>query len=66
MEQENISLKNKIDKQNQIIHNLKNPMKWQWCDFNGYIWKDFDKKILAKIENSYFQNNNHQIDGTMI
>eukprot|EP01083_Nonionella_stella_P032054 87728_1 len=60
LEQEIISLKGKIAQQNEIInsknktiYHLRNPQKWQWCDFKGYIWKDFDEQLSANIESSY-------------
>ena len=60
IEQENITLNARIvakngiiDRQNKIIYHLRNPTKWQWLDFEGYLWKDFTLKLSIDIDTAY-------------
>ena len=56
LEQENVRLKERIKKQHTTIYHLQNPSKWQWCDFEGHIWKDFKEELSKQIDEKYLNN----------
>ena len=43
-----------IKQQQKLIYHLQNPSKWQ-CDYEGYIWKDTESSLSAKIEKIYLK-----------